>query len=55
MNIDTPGNSGPCKNPKSWGECVRGDITVCNMEEVDPFDSVSWRACDKASASAAYL
>ena len=54
MDMDPPGNSGPGRKPKSWSECVRGDITICNMEEVDPFDRVSWRACVKASASAAY-
>ena len=41
MDMDPPGNSSGGRNVKSWVECVKGDITICNMEEVEHFDRAS--------------
>ena len=34
---------------KTWMECVRNDVTACNLESVDPLDRVKWRKAIKVS------
>ena len=34
---------------KTWMECVRNDVTACNLESVDPLDRVKWRKAVKDS------
>ena len=30
---------------KSWSECVKGDVNVCNLEGIDPQNREAWRSC----------
>ena len=43
-SIATPGpreHGGP---RKSWSECVKADVDVCNLEGIDPQNREAWRS-----------
>ena len=39
-----PGNRGSGRPKKTWSECVRDDIRVCKLSNINPLDRDAWRA-----------
>ena len=44
MNLKIPCLRGRGRPRKSWSECVKTDMTVCSLDNTDPFNRVAWRA-----------
>ena len=40
-SIAIPGRGRP---RKSWSECVKADVDVCNLEGIDPQNREAWRS-----------
>ena len=43
-SIAIPGPSGRGRPRKSWSECVKVDVDVCNLEAIDPQNREDWRS-----------
>ena len=42
--IAIPGTGGRGRPRKSWSECVKADVDVCNLEGIDPQNREAWRS-----------
>ena len=42
--IAIPGPRGRGRPRKSWSECVKADVDVCNLEGIDPQNREAWRS-----------
>ena len=42
-SIAIPGPRGRGRPRKSWSECVKADVDVCNLEGIDPQNREAWR------------
>ena len=52
MDKALPGKRGQGRPPKTFEACVRDDIKLCNMKDVDPLDRDSWRGAVRYSRQA---
>ena len=43
-SIAIPGPRGRGRPRKSWSECVKADVDVCNLEDIDPQNKEAWRS-----------
>ena len=43
-SIATPGPRGRGRPRKSWSECVKADVDVCNLEGIDHQNREAWRS-----------
>ena len=43
-SIAIPGPRGRGRPRKSWSECVKSDVDVCNIEGIDPQNREAWRS-----------
>ena len=43
-SITIPGPRGRGRPRKSWSECVKADVNVCNLEGIDPQNREAWRS-----------
>ena len=43
-SIPIPGPRGCGRPRKSWSECVKADVDVCNLEGIDPQNREDWRS-----------
>ena len=43
-SIAIPGPRGRGRPMKSWSECVKADVDVCNLESIDPKNREAWRS-----------
>ena len=43
-SIAIPGPRGRGRPRKSWSECVKADVEVCNLEGMDPQNREAWRS-----------
>ena len=43
-SIAIPGPRGLGRPRKSWSECVKADVEVCNLEGIDPQNREAWRS-----------
>ena len=41
--LGLPGTSDRGRPRKTWSACVRNDMTICNLDGVNPLDRNSWR------------
>ena len=42
--ITIPGLRGCGRPRKSWSECVKTEVDVCNLEDIDPRNREVWRS-----------
>ena len=43
-SIAIPGPRGRGRPRKSWSECVKADVDVCNLEGINPQNREAWRS-----------
>jgi len=43
MQLGVPGTRNRGRPRKTWSACVRNDMTICNLDGVNPLDRNSWR------------
>ena len=44
MSIAIPGVRGRGRPKKSWSECVKANVNVCNLGGIDPQHREAWRS-----------
>ena len=44
-SISIPGPKGRGRPRKSWSECVKADVDVCNLEGIDPQNREAFVVC----------
>ena len=44
ISIAIPGPRGRGRPRKSWSECVKANVNVCNLEGINPHNREAWRS-----------